>query len=239
MLVNDKLKCGLGAVALLALAACGGGNTDAVPVSLKLSADFNAGVAGWSGGFADYTDDTAPSDVRQVAQALPAPLSGNGYFLTGHNRSDDALIYVKKQFAGLVPSAKYKVLFDVKFASNTPSGCFGVGGAPGESVYVVAAVTANEPVTVKQADGNYRVNIDRGNQAESGKAGKVLGNIANGEACGKSNYVSKTVQSAKTDAIEVQADTAGKVWLMLGIDSGFEASGQVYLQSVTASVDPV
>ena len=238
MLVSKHLKLGLGATALMVLSACGGGNGWDIPVPLKLSADFNTGIAGWVGGIADYTDDTAPSNVQQVALALPAPLTGNGYFIAGKNRSDDALIYVKKQFGGLVPSAKYKVLFDVKFASNTPSGCFGVGGAPGESVYVVAAATAAEPVTLKQADGNYRLNIDRGNQAESGKSGKVLGNIANGLACGKTTYVSKTVQSAKADAIEVTADKTGKVWLMLGIDSGFEASGQVYLQSVSASVDP-
>lgn len=237
MLSSTCIKFGAGAVLALTLAACGGASGDAHPVTL--SADYNLGISGWSGGIADYSAATEPSQVQQVAQALPAPLSGNGYFLAGNNRSDDALIYVKKQFDGLQPATKYQASFTVTFASDAPSGCFGVGGAPGESVYLVAAASTTEPLTVQQADGNYRVNIDRGNQATSGKSGKVLGNIANGAPCSSSTaYLSKTLRSASTEVIEVQADAAGKIWLMLGIDSGFEASGHLYLQNMTANLDP-
>lgn len=36
---------------------------------------------------------------------------------------------------GLVAEAAYEVSYVVRFASNAPSGCAGVGGAPGESVW--------------------------------------------------------------------------------------------------------
>jgi hypothetical protein len=55
----------------------------------------------------------------------------------------------------------------------------GVGGSRGENVYMVAAVATDEPKLVKQSsDSRYRLNFDHGDQAGSGKQGKVLGRRA-------------------------------------------------------------
>jgi hypothetical protein len=228
------LKTGLAMAALSLLAACGGSNGDADtgPKQYSMLIDFDKGVTGWTGSSSDYTPETAPTNVTFEQRALPSPLSGKGYFIGGTNRSDDLFLFVKKQFSGLEKNAVYNVNFTLKFASNVPSGCMGVGGAPGEAVWVYAGATPTEPKAVT-VNNEIRMNIDRGNQAEGGK---VIGNIANGLACGSTAYASKTLKNEKVQ--KVATDANGAVWVILGIDSGFEAHSEVTLQSVQIDAMP-
>lgn len=230
------LKTGLSVAMLSMLAACGGGNeNDDRPKQYSMLVDFDKGVTGWTGSSSDYTPETAPTNVTFEQRALPSPLSGKGYFIGGTNRSDDLFLFVKKQFTGLEKNAAYNLNFSLKFASNVPSGCMGVGGAPGEAVWVYAGATATEPKAVT-VNNEIRMNIDRGNQAEGGKDAQVIGNIGNGLACGSATYVSKTVKNDKVQ--KVTTDANGAVWIILGIDSGFESHSEVTLQSVQIDATP-
>jgi hypothetical protein len=231
------LKTGLAMAALSLLAACGGSNGDADtgPKQYSMLVDFDKGVTGWTGSSSDYTPETAPTNVTFEQRALPSPLSGKGYFIGGTNRSDDLFLFVKKQFSGLEKNAVYNVNFTLKFASNVPSGCMGVGGAPGEAVWVYAGATPTEPKAVT-VNNEIRMNIDRGNQAEGGKDAQVIGNIANGLACGSTAYASKSLKNEKVQ--KVTTDANGAVWVILGIDSGFEAHSEVTLQSVQIDAMP-
>ena len=76
----------------------------------------------------------------------------------------------------------YLARFNVEIATNVPSGCIGVGGAPGESVWVKAGATTVEPVAIDQG-GQLRMNIDKGNQSNGGANAVVLGNVANSRSC--------------------------------------------------------
>ncbi|WP_154668307.1 hypothetical protein [Pseudoduganella violaceinigra] len=232
------LKAGLSVAMLSMLAACGGGNDSGNhPKPASMLIDFNKdGITGWTGSSSDYTPETAPTNVIFEARTLPTPLTGKGYFIGGTNRSDDLFLFVKKQFSGLEKNASYSVNFSVKLASSAPSGCMGVGGAPGEAVWVYAGATAAEPKAVA-VNNEIRMNIDRGNQAAGGKDAQVLGNIANGLACGSTAYASKTVKTDKSQ--KVTTDANGAVWIILGIDSGFEARSEVFLQSVQIDATPV
>lgn len=237
-MMKKVLNAGLAVTMLSALVACGGGATDVDnrPRQASMLIDFNKdGVTGWTGGSSDYTPETAPTNVVFEERTLAAPLTGKGYFIGGTNRSDDLFLFVKKQFPGLKPNTAYNLDFSLKFASNTPSGCQGVGGAPGESVWVYAGATPTEPKAVA-TNNEIRMNIDRGNQAQGGKDAQVIGNIANGLACGSTAYVSKTVKNDKPQ--KVSTDANGAVWIVLGIDSGFEAYSSVTLQSVQIDAAP-
>lgn len=244
--MTDFIKTAACTAVLAALAACGSNDTlpragDVPPAPtlkpVQLAADFNQGIDGWQGGSSDYTAADAPENVVFEQRALPAPLSGKGYYVAGHNRSDDLFLYVKKQFGGFVPSASYQVSFTVKFATNVPTGCMGVGGSPGESVWVIGAASDIEPVASLKGD-RKELNIDHGNQGGGGKAGQVLGTIGNSVTdCGTPVYESKTVKSR--EPLTVKADSNGKLWLLVGIDSGFEAASQLMFQSVTLDADPV
>jgi len=235
--MKNFLKTGLSVAMLSVLAACGGGESASKgPKELSVIFDFDKGIEGWVGGSSDYSSADAPSNVVFEQRALPAPLTGKGYFIAGTNRSDDLFLFVKRQFAGMEKNGVYNLTYSLKFASNVPSGCMGVGGAPGEAVWVYAGATATEPKAVT-VNNDVRMNIDKGNQAAPGKDAQLLGNIANGQACGSKTYVSKTVKSAGPH--KVTADANGAVWVMLGIDSGFEAHSELTLQSITIDAVPV
>lgn len=228
------LLCGAMASASL-LAACGGAGLPQPPA--QVSTAFAQGLDGWQGGYADYHEDTAPGDVAWELRALPAPLAGTAYFTGGTNRSDDLFIYSKKKFGGYAPSTQYKLSFEIEIATNQSAGCFGVGGAPGESVYVVAGAAPVEPKTVLSG-GEYVLNIERGNQATPGPASQVLGNVANAVAnCGPQVYQSKTLASSAP--LVVQSDKDGTIWIFFGIDSGFEAKSSVFYKSVKVAVAPL
>lgn len=223
-----------GAVASTALlSACGG--LDLELRTPQVSTVFSAGVDGWKGAYADYHASTEPTDVVWEMRDLPAPLSGKAYFTGGTNRSDDLFIYNKKKFSGFAPSKEYKLRFELEIATNQSAGCVGVGGAPGESVYVVAGAAAIEPKTVLAA-GEYVVNVDRGNQATPGKASQVLGNVANTvQNCGPQVYQNKTLKSVAP--LTVKSDDKGELWVFFGIDSGFEAKSTVFYKSIKVAIE--
>jgi hypothetical protein len=216
----------------LLIVACGGSEL-AAPTP-QIASSFSAGADGWKGGFADYTAETAPTDVVFEKRALPTPLTGDAYYTGGTNRSDDLFIYSKKKFTGFQRSKQYKLSFEIEIASNQSSGCFGVGGSPGESVWLVAGAAPIEPVTMLTG-GEFRVNLERGNQAGPGKASQVLGNVANGVPdCGPQVYKTKIVKSSAP--LTVQSNEYGEIWVYFGIDSGFEAKSTVFYKSFKASV---
>ena len=114
-----------------------------------------------------------------------------------------------------------------------------MGGAPGESVWIVAAVSTAEPVTVFNGS-DYRVNLDRGNQSQSGRDGIVLGDIANGVTdCSARRWEPKTLATPSASPLIVQADERGEAWFLAGFDSGFEALSRIYYRRITVRLVPL
>ena len=209
------------------------------PVASTVVLDFSKGIDGWSAGVADYTDGTEPSATQHGWLTLPSPLSDKyGYYLASRNNSDDVLTFVKHQLTGFVAGAKYALTFEMNYATDAATGCFGVGGSRGESVYMVAAAGTDEPKVVKNTDGNYRLNLDRGNQGAAGPQGVVLGTQGvDGLDCNGGKWAVASRKS--TDAITVTADKEGKLWVVLGTDSAFESANAVYLMGATINAKPL
>ena len=220
---------------VLAMAACGGGGAaPAAPVNLML--DFATNPV-CTGATADYTAATAPPDPISASSPLPAPFQGQGWRLSGTNLSDDLFIYVKCRLTGLEPQQRYRVGFAVDIITGAPSGCVGVGGAPGEGVTVHAGATAQEPSTQLAVDGNFRVNLDRGNQSLGGTQSQALGHIGNAvSTCSQRQFSAKSLGPAAV--LQTQADAQGGVWLHVGIDSGYEAYSEIYLRTVALNFSP-
>ena len=233
MAIQKRLILGMISSACL-LAACGGDTLD-TPTP-QISTSFAASLDGWVGAFADYEEATAPTELVWELRPLPAPLSGQAYYTGGTNRSDDLFVYSRKKFSGYAPSASYLLRFEIEIATNQSSGCVGVGGAPGESVYVVAGAAPTEPKTV-QVNGEWRVDLDRGNQATPGAASQVLGNVANAVPdCGPQVFQTKVLKS--TAPLAVTSNANGDIWVFFGIDSGFEARSAVFYKSIKVAVEP-
>lgn len=206
------------------------------PSPVIVSVNFSQDVSSWTGGIADYSAETTPDDVIRAQGPLPAPLNGSGFRISGTNESDDLFIYIKRQISGLQPGQLYDIEFQVNIVSGEATGCVGVGGSPGDSVWVHAGATSFEPQTILQM-GDFRVNIDRGNQSMGGIQGVVLGTIANSKTdCSQNIFEAKLLATHLPHT--VTADGAGRVWIHVGMDSGFEAYSEIYLQSMNVIFKP-
>ena len=206
---------------------------------LTVSFDFRHGLQGFVGGFADYPPTHAEIyELTSDHRAFPPPLqSQSGLFLSGVNRSADLFMFLKGPISGLRPGAVYMVTVSLEIATDTPAGCIGVGGAPGESVWVKAGVTGVEPRPVRE--GSYlRMNIDVGNQSRGGTQAVVLGNVANSRSCEQSRqWELKSFEDRPMPApIQVPAD--GLVWLLFGTDSGFESRTEIYFTKASVTFTP-
>jgi hypothetical protein len=198
--------------------------------------DFNAGAQGWTAGFSDYPADNAA--IYQLAsgiRTLPGDAAKTGFYLSGMNRSDDLFMFLKNQFGGLEPSTKYYARVRLTFLSSAGAGCAGVGGAPGESVYLKFGYGDKEP----KQDGYY-LNIDKGQQSQSGTQAKVIGDIAAaGAACDGSGFAEKTVQTTTSQRIPLYSNGQGKVWVFVGTDSGYEGLTSLYYKSIEIALEPI
>jgi hypothetical protein len=215
----------------------GGSGAPDMKAPFEIQVNFNkTSSTGWVGGHSDYTSDTQPTDVVIQPRRLPGIIGGHGLYTAGTNRSDDLFIYIKKKFSGFAPDRDYSLTFTVTFLTDAPSGCVGVGGPPGEAVILKAGAAPAEPSTVA-IDSQYQMNIDKGNQARGGKNAVVLGNIAGSNTdCNQPKFEWKTLTSA--DALKARSDATGTLWLMFGIDSGFEGASEIYYRSATITASP-
>lgn len=235
----------------LALTACGGSDNTSTkqpvgspapapaptPTASTITIDFNKGIDGWTAGVADYHDGTEPTETGAGWSKLPVPFTGMGYYMRSHNNSDDVFTYAKRQFSGFVPNAKYNLTIEMSYVTSASNGCMGVGGARGEAVFMVGAAIDFEPKLVKASDGRYVLNFDHGDQGNSGKQGKVLGRQGiDGLECDGTAYGKATRKS--DEVIPVQADMDGKFWIVLGTDSAFEGTNDLYLTGAVVNVKP-
>ena len=206
----------------------------------SLQTDFVAGMGGWKAGVADLPKDGgAEYALAWGRRTLPAGLGpGKGFMLQGHNRSDDLFLFVSRRLGtadGIRPGASYRLSFTITLASDAPSGGVGIGGAPGESVFLKAGGAGVEPKRVLDREGWWRLDVDKGNQSVGGTAATVAGDIANGrEPEGEVPYVS--IVRRVTHAATVQADARGRLWLLVGIDSGYEGLTRIYLERIAVTL---
>lgn len=202
----------------------------------RLNFRFCADSGGWVGGFADLPALELDGDFyglsfRRAPVPLPDPDSGlKGLRLSGDNHSDDLFMYVKRQLTGLAPNARYRVRLRFTLYTNVGEGCFGIGGSPGESVYVKAGAARFEPRAIENEDGDLVMNLDKGNQAQGGRHAVVVGDLAAaGADCLGLVFVPK--RFGPRDLL-ARTDRDGNLWAVIGTDSGFEGRTTVYISHI-------
>lgn len=213
--------------------------------SVGVEFDFRQGAQGWEAGFAEYSPEMEDMMLEAGIRSLPPELgiNGTGYYIQGMNRSDDLFMFLKRPLGtddGVVPGQEYRVALTIVFASNAPSGAVGIGGAPGESVYLKAGASTVEPeVYLDSADNHYRMNVDKGSgNSGNGTAASVIGHIANGLSAEEDpRYVS--LQRRHEHQYTVNASQEGELWLLVGTDSGFEGLTGIYYQNIAVKLIPL
>lgn len=230
------------------LVACATPTPTPTPSLVSLEFDFRDGALGWEVGFAEYSPEM---EIQLEADIRPLPselgVDGTGYYLQGMNRSDDLFMFLKRRIGpedGVVAEQTYRIIYEIVFASNAPSGCFGIGGAPGEGVTLKAGAATEEPEVYLDPDTDYYLmNVDKGSgNTGSGLVASEAGNIANGLPCETVDlqnppYVSLECQHEHEYTIAASPD--GELWLLVGTDSGFESLTGVYYQSIAVTLEPV
>jgi hypothetical protein len=115
---------------------------------VSISFDFRNGALGWQAGFAEYpptTDKNGFYELLAEVRTLPPELgvNGTGFYIQGNNHSDDLFMFMKRRLNsadGIVAGQTYQISFTLVFASSAQSGCFGIGGSPGDSVGLKAVL---------------------------------------------------------------------------------------------------
>ncbi len=234
-------------IILSSLISCGGGNENSLstlpsltPVipspdnqNIKLNFTFNSDTNGWIAGFSDYpVADELIFKLSSNHEEVPPPLqTKSGFRLEGTNRSDDLFMYIKKGFSGFSPQTTYKLEFEITFATDAQN-CLGAGGSPGGSVSIKSGASIIEPASVISEGIEYRMNIDKGIQKNSGANAVRLGDFANSQACDPNNqlYELKTLNNINQldKRLEILTDSSGVLWFIFATDSGFESTTKIY-----------
>lgn len=205
------------------------------------SFDFSESDHDWKHGFSDFPvspDDSTLYELKFAYTNQPITSDKKSLMISGNNHSDDLFMFVKKKLENLAPDTEYTLTFEVEFASDAKAGLVGIGGAPGESVFLKVGATNTEPRTVIE-NSTYIMNIDKGNQAESGSDMINIGNVAIPENSSSYSLVTLTNAPYKSNAynsvpLVVRSNSQGQLWLIVGTDSGFEGVTTLYYTKITS-----
>lgn len=202
---------------------------------------FDERTQGWTAGFTDLATTQDP-DVGFTFERRDLPVEagamGGALFLSGKNVSDDLFMFVTHSVSELRPDTPYSVTFELELMSNAPTGCSGIGGAPGESVYLKVGAATVQPERVTDGSGHYRLNVDKGDQSMGGANAQVVGNIANDSTdCASPSY-RRITRDNRADPFRINSDSQGQLWLLLGTDSGFEGTTALYVDTIRVVLEP-
>ncbi len=232
----NKLFVSLLTVLLFTLVGCREDDNLISPLQ-EFTFNFTNNAEGWAGDFADYPNEQNVEKFYELEfshSKLPSPLNNSEGALrhSGNNHSDDLFMFVKKKLTGLEPNINYKIDIEIEIATNAASGLAGIGGSPGEGVFIKAGATTIEPMKVlDNSDNHYRMNIDKDNQGNGGTDMKLIGDFSNGTNLNV--YKLKILKT--TSPVNVMSNSNGEVWIIVGTDSGFEGTTTIYYNRITVS----
>ena len=206
---------------------------------------FDEDKEGWTGDFTDLPVDYE-EDIYELAfghSVLPSEVGeGKALMLSGINRSDDLFMYVKKQLTaanGIQPDTTYLIRFEVEFATDAPAGAVGVGGPPGEAVWVKVGAAPVEPVPVEVMVADvpyYTLSVDKGWQNEDGENALRIGDVAKVECDEFDVYELKTLDN-EAEPLRMESDQDGNLWIFVGTDSGFEGRTTLYYNRIKVTLE--
>lgn len=229
------------------LVSCGNGSTSSsTPLkekqSLLLTYDFSESVQGFSIDTADhYVEHELNNLIISKLVQLPSPYEyRQGIYFAWINYSDDMKGFIKKKVSGLKSDSQFQVDFQVNVLSSVSEYCGGVGGSPGSSVRVKAALLLEEPI--KRIESyyiydvlyqDYVISIDDGQSG--GDDVVLLGNIGLPIECTQ-EFIDNPVWEIKpltnNSNFIFTSDSDGEAWVYVSIDSGSEGPSAFFLTEV-------
>ena len=228
-----KRFCSLGVAAAIGMSILAG-TAAAKETTAGLTFDFNQNDGGFTPIFSDYPNEQGVEEfyeLRSGHEEVPIAEAGKGLFLSGNNHSDDLFMGYYKDLSGLVPETEYQFTVRFQLATNVENDMIGIGGAPGESVFVKCGVASEEPENSLDSLNHFRLNIDKGSQSTGGADMIVVGNLAKKEINRPGEYEFNEIETK----VIARTDEAGTAYLVIGTDSGFEGVTSFYLDDISVS----
>ena len=228
-----KRFCSLGAAAAIGMSILAG-TAAAKETTAGLTFDFNQNDGGFTPIFSDYPNEQGVEEfyeLRSGHEEVPIAEAGKGLFLSGNNHSDDLFMGYYKDLSGLVPETEYQFTVRFQLATNVENDMIGIGGAPGESVFVKCGVASKEPENSLDSLNHFCLNIDKGSQSTGGADMIVVGNLAKKEINRPGEYEFNEIETK----VIARTDEAGTAYLVIGTDSGFEGVTSFYLDDISVS----
>ena len=228
-----KRFCSLSIAAAIGMSILAG-TAAAKETTTGVGFDFNQNDGGFTPIFSDYPNEQGVEEfyeLRSGHEEVPIAEAGKGLFLSGNNHSDDLFMGYYKDLSGLVPETEYQFTVRFQLATNVENDMIGIGGAPGESVFVKCGVASEEPENSLDSLNHFRLNIDKGSQSTSGSDMIVVGNLAKEEINRPGEYEFNEIETK----VIARTDEAGTAYLVIGTDSGFEGVTSYYLDDISVS----
>lgn len=198
-------------------------------VLLTYEYDFAQSDHGWTGMFSNYAmSDSVEDELRFEYTDLPSNLgTEKAMMFFGNNLDGDLFMFMKKQITGLRADTEYTIAFDIEFASNVYSSL----GSQATNVYLKAGASTSEPEKILNGD-IYLPNFDKGSLSGSGSDMMVIGDISK-EEDNNPGYGIVNRNNTKA-AFNAKSNAAGELWLIVGVDSGFEGITTIYFTNINA-----
>ena len=228
-----KRFCSLSIAAAIGMSILAG-TAAAKETTTGVGFDFNQNDGGFTPIFSDYPNEQGVEEfyeLRSGHEEVPIADAGKGLFLSGNNHSDDLFMGYFKELSGLAPETEYQFTVRFKLATNVENDMIGIGGAPGESVFVKCGVASKEPENSLDSLNHFCLNIDKGSQSTSGSDMIVVGNLAKEEINRPGEYEFNEIETK----VIARTDEAGTAYLVIVTDSGFEGVTSYYLDDISVS----
>lgn len=234
-----RLLSFIGLLCFVFLAACTKDDDQTDPLQAQtFEFDLSKDVQDWQTGFADLPRDSpsTPRESFELSSGLDQVpgMDAQGLKLSGKNLSSDLFMYLYTRLEGLRPNGFYGLMVELEVYSPASQGLSGIGGAPGESVYLKAGAVSDEP-SIETKEDFETLKLDKGNQSQGGADLLVLGDIAHDGAVDTYQLIEREMPLM----LEVRADETGQLWLVLGSDSGFLGTTALFYKSIKASLTPL
>jgi hypothetical protein len=216
--------------------------TDETDSPIVFEYNFHESEHSFEAFFTDYpVGDDENMELIADYSPLPQPLDTTemAHFISAVNRSDDVKMLYRKQVDGLASHTSYSASFEVHFATETPTGCAGIGGPPGEAVRVIAGADELKPERfIDEEDNYYRLNLQHHDDPSEWYENKIMGDIANSRECEEGwEFEMKEVTSGPQH-ITFTSDDDGRAWLWFGTRSGFEGQTNLFYTYFKAELTP-
>ena len=205
---------------ILLLAGC---NQDMGEADLLSAFDFEGGSQDWEGGISDFPVDYQGSanfsfDNSKVPNSIIAESSG--LKISADNPHGDLFYFFKRRIDGLQPGTSYKLDFEFLMYTQVllDSNAFS-----SNEIYLKIGAADHAPVLeqITRSDSieYMALNVDKGkSNSDSGQDLINIGSIK--EFTGK---MPETISGNSFDnEIIVTADDNGRIWLVIGVDSGLK-----------------